>query len=129
MSSGASRRGEPSDIGSLMQRLKALEDTAVDFSIHDATDRAVPTTRAARGSPGLIPWFSLGFACSFLGGSAFALLASVIIHPAEAKPSFGSCTRTEPAAQAAKMPEARQLWWNVPCSIEGVGSRLARADE
>jgi hypothetical protein len=128
MWSGASRRREPSEIGSLMQRLKALENT-VDFSTPHPTVRKVPTARPVRRSLGLIRWFTFGFACSFLGGGGLALLASLIIHPAEANSSFGMCTRTEPVIQLAKMPEARQLWWNVPCSIDGVRDKLARVDE
>jgi hypothetical protein len=131
MWSGASRRSATSEIDSLLQRLKAIEDT-VEFSIPNPAARAVPATRAAGGSLGLMRWFSLGFACSSLGGGGIALLATLIIHPAEAKPSFdafGTCTSTEPAIQSARMPEARQLWWNVPCSIDGVRPKLARAEE
>jgi len=94
MWSGASRRRESSEIGSLSQRLKALEDT-IDFSKSNPTVRLAPIARVARRSLGLTRWFTFGFACSFLAGGGLALLGSLIIHPAEAKPSFGTCTKVE----------------------------------
>jgi hypothetical protein len=129
MRSRTSSRRERSEIGSLMERLKALEDS-LDFSGPGvASVRAVPTTVALRRSPSLIRWFSLGFACSLLGGGGIAILMSLVIHTAQAKPSFGACWITEPVIQSGIMPEARQLWWKLPLAINQTGPRLARAHE
>ena len=64
-----SRRGEKSQIRTLVERLKALEHT----------DLPIPTSTASRAvaadrSRTLIHWFSIGFACACIAGG-IALLA------------------------------------------------------
>src|SRR5262245_18715097 len=133
MWSGTSHRRETSgretsERVSLMERLKALEDS-VDYAGPSVTSvRAVPTV-AVRRSPGLIHWFSLGFACSLLGGGGIAIVMSLVNRPAQAKPSFGACSITEPVIQSGIVAEARRLWWKLPASINRTGPRLARAHE
>jgi hypothetical protein len=133
MWSGRNRSGETSRVGSLLVRLEALEQSAdfSNFSTPTATIvRAAPNTVTVRRSPRLHRWFWLGFGCSCLGGGGIALLTSLVINPAQAKPSFGACTRTEPVVQSGIMPEARQLWWKLPASIDRTQrSALARAHE
>src|SRR5262245_52696813 len=104
------RRGSPA-IGSLLKRLQALEDTP-DFSSRQAIPGRMPATGAARQSPSLIRWFTLGFVCAFMGGG-IALLALLLVHPAQAKPSLSACTPAEPMIQSL-IPESRGLWWKLP---------------
>jgi hypothetical protein len=116
----------------LLERLEALEQSA-DFSnltTPTATIvRASPNIVAVPRSPRLHRWFWLGFGCSFLGGGGIALLTSLVINPAQAKPSFGACTRTVPVVQSGIMPEARQLWWKLPAAIDRTRPTLARVHE
>jgi hypothetical protein len=70
-----SKRGENSEIRSLVERLKALEHT--DFPSPAVTAApAVPTCVAAGRSRSLMRWFSIGFACACIAGG-IALLAAV----------------------------------------------------
>ena len=70
-----SRRGEKSQIRTLVERLKALEHTDLPSPAATAGP-PVPTSVAAGRSRSLIGWFSIGFACAFMAGG-IALLAAV----------------------------------------------------
>jgi hypothetical protein len=98
-------------MGSLLKRLQALEGTP-DFSAPMAISGRIPATVAAGESSGLLSWFTLGFVCAFIGGG-IALLALLLVHPAQAKSSFSACTSVEPMIQSL-MPETRRLWWKLP---------------
>ena len=75
MRSRRNRRGQGSQIRSLVERLKALEDS--DFFSPVATaEPVIPTVVAAGRSWGVICWFSMGFACACIAGG-IALLAAV----------------------------------------------------
>src|SRR5215467_6246349 len=118
------RRASP-ELGSLLKRLQALEDTP-DFSNKMAIPGQKPATVADRKLPGLTRWLTLGFVCAFIGGG-IALLALLLVHPVQAKLSLGACASEEPIIQSL-IPETRRLWWKLP-SNERIGPKLARAQE
>jgi hypothetical protein len=127
MRRGTSRRRGSPEIGSLLERLQALEGA-------DVFSNAIATTgpAAAPGrSPGLIRWFTFGFACAFVGGG-IVLVALFLVHPAQAKPGSSACTSPEPVFQSLlpDLPEARRLWWKLPAlSADRTRPKLARAHE
>jgi hypothetical protein len=125
MSWGRSRRRGSRDIASLIESLQALEDTD-DFSepiVH--TDAVVPEIVASGRSPGLIRWFTAGFACAFVGGG-IALVALLLVYPAQAKSDTSASTRAEPIVE---LLITRKLWWKLPISVDRIGPKLARAHE
>jgi hypothetical protein len=128
MSWGRSRRRRSLEIASLIESLQALEDTD-DFSdpiVH--TDGLVPEIVASGRSPGLIHWFIAGFACAFVGGGV-ALVALLLVHPAQAKSGSSASTSAEPIVQSL-IPETRQLWWKLPISVDRMDqSLLARIND
>src|SRR6516225_12185873 len=84
---GRSNRRERSQPSSLLERLKALEAS---------------TTFGHVRAPGLVGWFTVGFACACIAGG-LALLALLLVHPAQAEQSFGACSRDEPVRQAGRV--------------------------
>src|SRR5262245_20289569 len=125
MRRGTSRRRGSPEIGSLMERLQALEDADV-FS--NAIVTTGPAATAPGRSPGLIRWFTFGFACAFVGGG-IVLVALLLVRPAQARPSSRACTNLEPAIQSL-LPETRRLWWKLPAlSVDRTRAKLARARE
>src|SRR5262245_31179499 len=105
---GKSRRLGSPEIGSLLKRLQALEDTPVFSSPADLGQ----TPATAGRSPGLIRWLTLGFVCAFIGGG-IALLALLVVHPVQAKLSSSACATAEPIIQSS-IAETRRLWWKLP---------------
>jgi hypothetical protein len=79
------RRGEKSEIRSLVERLKALEHTDLP-SPAAAAGPAVPTSIAAGRSRSLIRWFSIGFACACIAGGIALLAAVTDSRATEAEP-------------------------------------------
>jgi hypothetical protein len=127
MSWGRGRRRGSLESASLIESLQALEDVD-DFSdqiVH--TDMVVREMVDSGRSPGLIRWFTVGFACAFVGGG-IALLALLLIHPAQAKSLSSAPASAEPIVQSL-IPETRQLWWKLPISVDRIGPKLARAIE
>jgi hypothetical protein len=106
---GRSSRRERSRTGSLLERLGALEASTV---AHPAVTigRVRPGAVGDARSLGLIGWFSIGFACACMGG-AVALLALLLVRPAQAEQSFGACSRVEPVPQSG-VPPGWQVWWS-----------------
>ena len=92
---GRSNRRERSQPSSLLERLKALEAS---------------TTFGHVRAPGLLGWFTIGFACACIAGG-LALMALILVHPAQAEQSFGARSRVEPVGQAG-MPEGWHVWWS-----------------
>jgi len=90
---GRSNRRERSQPSSLLERLKGLEAS---------------TTFGHVRAPGLVGWFTVGFVCACIAGG-LALLALLLVHPAQAEQSFGACSRDEPIRQAG-MPEGWRVW-------------------
>ena len=117
-------RGSP-EIGSLLKRLQALEQTP-DLSNPTPISGRTAATFAAGRSPSLIRWLTLGFVCAFIGGG-IALLALLLVHAVQAKLSLSACATAEPIIQSS-IPETRRLWWKLP-SNERIGPKLARAHE
>jgi len=107
---GRSSRRERRRTGSLLERLAALEVSTVArpaVTIGRVRPGAVGDAR----SLGLIGWFSIGFACACMGG-AVALMALLLVHPAQAGQSFGaSCSRVEPVTQSG-VPPGWRVWWS-----------------
>ena len=127
MSWGRSRRRGSLGVASLIESLQAFEDID-DFSdpiVHP--DVVVPEIVASGRSTGLLHWFIAGFACAFVGGG-IALVALLLVHPAQAKSSSNASTIAEPIVQSL-IPETRQLWWKLPISVDRIGPKLARAHE
>lgn len=127
MSRGRIRRQRSLEIASLIENLQALEDSDgySDPIMH--TDEVVSERVTSGRSPGLIRWFTAGFACAFVGG-AIALLVLLLVHPAEAKSGSSASTSAKRIGQSL-IPEARQLWWKLPMSFDRMGPKLARAHE
>jgi len=130
MSWGGSRRRGSSEITSLIESLHTLEDTD-DFSdpvyLIEQTDVAAPEIVAPGRSPGLIRWFTAGFACAFVVGG-IAMIALLLVYPAQAKSGSSASTSAEPIVQSL-IPETRRLWWKLPTSVDRIGPKLARAHE
>src|SRR5262245_57333158 len=112
MSWGRSRRRRSPEIASLMENLHALEDTD-DFSdptdLIELTEVAAPEIATSGRSPGLIRWFTAGFASAFVAGG-IALLVLLLVHPALARSVSSASASSEPIVQSL-IPETRQLWW------------------
>src|SRR5262245_7641801 len=85
---GRSLRRQRSQTISLVKRLKALEAST---PVGDAR------------SPSLLGWFTVGFACACIAGG-LALMALLLVHPAQAEQSFGACSLVEPVIRSG-MPE------------------------
>jgi hypothetical protein len=113
------------ELGSLLKRLQALEDTP-DFSNEMAIPGRKPATVADGKLPGLMRWLTLGFVCAFIGGG-IALLALLLVHPVQAKLRPSVCATAEPMIQSL-IPETRRLWWKLPTN-DRIGPKLARAHE
>jgi hypothetical protein len=124
---GSSGQRGSHDIGSLLDRLEALEETPEFSDPIVTTGLASSEIVAPIRSPGLIRWFTLGFACAFVGGG-IVLVALMLVRPAQAKSGLSAYTSTEPMIQSL-IPETRQLWWKLPASIDRAGPKLARAHE
>ena len=92
---GRRRRREGSQARSLVKRLKALE---ASFTVGEAR------------SPGLLGWFTVGFACACIVGGV-ALIALLLVRPAQAEQSFGACSRVEQVRQSG-VPEGWRVWWS-----------------
>lgn len=79
-----SRRGEKSEIRSLVERLNALEH--IEFPSHTVTAApAVAASVPAGRSRRLIRWFGIGIACTCIAGGT-ALLAAVAEMRTDAAP-------------------------------------------
>jgi len=95
-----SSRRERLRTASLLGRLEALE-ASTNFARPAVTTRRVgPGAVGDARSLGLVGWFGIGFACACLGG-AVALLALLLVRPAQAEQSFSARSRVEQSSSLA----------------------------
>src|SRR5262249_10224816 len=105
-------------------QLSVLRRPSANHGTRLAAQIYVLTAIVAVRPPGLIRWFSLGFACSISGGGAIALVMSLVVHPAQAKlqcvldlgagDSFGYAAGSTPGVVDAT--HANQSDWAEACT-------------
>src|SRR6516165_9933911 len=127
MSWGRNRRRGSPDIASLIESVQALHNTDDFLDPIEQIDVAAPEVVVSGRSPGLIRWFTAGFACAFVVGG-IALIALLLVCPAQAKSGSSASTSADPIVQSL-IPETRRLWWKLPTSVDRIGPKLARAHE
>jgi hypothetical protein len=136
MPSKNGRRGV-SEIGSLLERLKAVEQGDLFAPVASVVPSARTKPVAAR-TRGLVECFGLGFASACVGGGV-TLLMMVFAYPANARvntpsplaPSNISMHAGVPPVWGGyKLPEARRLWWKLPLSADTFTAerQVARAE-
>jgi hypothetical protein len=113
------QRRRTSEIGSLIERLKALEPGGYPAI---ATSRSAPT---AQRCPDLLHWFGVGFASAWISGGV-SLFALLFVHPAKAMPRLD--VQSGVTSEASSALDRRMLWWKLPLSIDRAEPKVALRD-